>query len=472
MNSVKIHNIVLLLYGILLSMFAALLGGCESFDGLEVRREHAQSFVSNAETITEQVLAGYESLTLNDCIRIALENSLSVKVAEIEGRVATLEKNISFANFLPAVSLNYDVYGSDPERQIKFGGQGMAMSDKHVREMSWQIQMSIFNPATWFMHSMHQRGEEIAALVTEYTRQMTVLEVTARYFQCLALEQSARALERQVEAVQTFAEDVQAFYVEGVAPRWQALEAQVALKGRQNSLRAVRDELIKARAVLMGVMGLSPLHTIALSEDTPLEKPQGALEDYVLESLLNHPRLAIADRQIAIEKDKARIAVANFLPSLVGFASRTNSSDSHLMYRNYWMGGLSGTLSVFNGFANINAYKAARKNAEKAFVQRELDALTLMLEIVKADLDLTDSEDNMSLAEIAYEAASARHEEARAHWKEGLIDSAEMLDALARKDQAQATVMNARYRLQVSIATLLNVMGRTDTSIGSSIDDN
>jgi len=272
----------------------------------------------------------------------------------------------------------------------------------------------------------------------------------------------------ELEAVETFEKDVRAFYDEGVVAQWQALEAQVALKARQNSLRAIRDEQIKARAVLMATMGLSPMSTVTLLEDTPLERPDGSLSDYVLEALLNHPRLAIADRQIAIEKEKAKIAIADFLPSLVGYATRTSTSDSHLMYRNYWMGGLSGTLSVFNGFANVNAYKAAKQNATKAFIRREQDALTLMLEVVKADLDLTDSEDNMSLAEIAYEAASARYEEVRAHWKEGLADSAEMLDALARKDQAQANVMNARYRLQVSIATLFNVMGRADTSIRSS----
>jgi outer membrane protein len=275
-----------------------------------------------------------------------------------------------------------------------------------------------------------------------------------------------------LEAVETFEKDVRAFCDEGVVAQWQALEAQVALKDRQNSLRAIRDEQIKARAVLMATMGLSPMSTVTLLEDTPLERPDGSLSDYVLEALLNHPRLAIADRQIAIEKDKVKIAIADFLPSLVGFASRTNTSDSHLMYRNYWAGGLSATLSIFNGFANINGYKAAKENAEKAFVEREQQALTLMLEVVQADLDLTDSEDNMSLAEIAYEAASARYEEIRAHWKEGLVDSAEMLDALARKDQAQANVMNARYRLQVSIATLFNVMGRTDTDIRSSQDDN
>ena len=462
---------------VILSLFItviviALLGGCKSFNGLEVRREHAESFAGNMETKTEQTLSDYDSLKLDHCIRIALENSLSIKVAEIQGRVATLEKNISFANFLPTVDLNYEDYESDPERKIKFGGDGLAMSDKHVREISWQIRMSIFNPMTWFLHSMHQRGEEMAALMTEYTKQLTVLDVTARYFQCLSLEQLELSIQSQLEAVEAFEKDVQAFYDEGMLTRWQALEAQVVLKGRQNSLRAIRDERTKAGAELLAAMGLSPLGAVTLSPDTPLEKPEGILTDYVLEALMKHPSLSIADRQIAIEKEKVKIAIADFLPSLIGYATRTNSSDSHLMYRNYWIGGLSGTLSIFNGFANINGYKAAKKNAEQAFVRREQEALTLMLQVVKADLDVKDSENNMSLNEMAYEAASARYEETRAHWKEGLVDSAKMLDVLARKDQAQAALMNARYRQQLSIATLLNVMGGTDTSVGSTIDDN
>lgn len=465
MNSSKIYAF---LAGIFL---VALLGGCESFDGLAMRREHAEGFVGNIDTKTEQALADYNSLKLDDCIRIALENNLSIKVAEIQGRVATLEKNISFANFLPAVSLDYSDYESDPERKIKFGGEGLAMSDKHVRELSWEIQMSIFNPMTWFLYSMHRRGEEAAELVTECTRQMAVLEVTARYFQCLSLGQSEQALESRIGAVEVFQKDVQAFYAEGIVSRWQALEAQVALKDRRNSLRAIRDEQVKAKARLLAAMGLSPLRAVVLSEDMPLEKPAGTMSDHILEALLKHPRLAVADRQIAIEKDKVKIAIANFLPSLVGFATRTNTSDSHLMYRNYWAGGLIGTLSIFDGFANINSYKAAKKNAEAAFIRREQDALTLMLEIVKADLDVKDSEENMSLAEITHEAAAARYEETRARWEEGLVDSAAMLDVLARKDSAQAAMMNARYRLQVSIATLLNVMGRTDTSIGSYTHD-
>lgn len=114
-----------------------------------------------------------------------MENSLSVKSAEIQQRIAHLEKKVSFANFLPAVSLNYQKTWWDPQPQINFGGSGIAMHDKDVREVTWNIQMSIINPATWFLYSMYTRGYEIAELVTNFTRQAIALQVTAQYFQCL-----------------------------------------------------------------------------------------------------------------------------------------------------------------------------------------------------------------------------------------------------------------------------------------------
>ena len=104
-----------------------------------------------------------------------------------------------------------------------------------------------------------------------------------------------------------------------------------------------------------------------------------SLEQLVFKALINHPQLHIADRVIAIEEEKAKLALAAFLPRLTAFAVRTNTSDSFQVYQNYWMTGLAGTISLFNGFANINQYKAAKEQKEEAFIQREQASLTLIV---------------------------------------------------------------------------------------------
>ena len=43
-----------------------------------------------------------------------------------------------------------------------------------------------------------------------------------------------------------------------------------------------------------------------------------------------------------------------------------------------------------------------------------------------------------------------------------------MLSTVADRDQAQMELMNSKFKLQVSIATLLNVIGRTNTEIKES----
>ena len=76
--------------------------------------------------------------------------------------------------------------------------------------------MSIFDPSTWFLHSMHQRGEEIAELVSEYVRQMTVLQVTVLYYNCLMLYEIDNALESQLKTVITLEQTAKVFRKESL----------------------------------------------------------------------------------------------------------------------------------------------------------------------------------------------------------------------------------------------------------------
>jgi len=326
--------------------------------------------------------------------------------------------------------------------------------------------MSIFDPSTWFLYAMHQRGEEIAELVTKYTKQMTVLEVTINYYHCLSLKQVEQALQSQLNAAIALEKEISAFYEEGLVTQWQSDQCQVLVLGRETSLESMRYALRQAEADLLVSMGLSPLAEISLDIEQSLDIPGGSLEDVVAEALISSPQLHISDRQVAVEKEKVKVALAGFLPRLVGFANRTHSSDSFLLYDNYWTYGLAGTMSLFNGFANINEYKAAKERRKEAFIEREQRTLVLMLEVVKAYLNVEDAERQSLLAQKALEVSSRHLAEVEDKWREGLIDSSEVFDVLAEKDGAQMELMNSRFQQQVSIATLYNVMGITDTDYG------
>jgi outer membrane protein TolC len=446
---------------VLLLLAAMGLAGCKSYDGEKVRRDHVESYRQELEDKTAEALEADTPLTLDDCIRIALDNSLEVKSAEIQARIAKLDRKTAFSNFLPTVSLNYQRSYFDPEVIRSIGSFSAPMSDKRLREVTWDIQMSIFNPATWFLYGMHARGVEIADIVNDYTKQRTVLQITAGYFQCLSLAEYETALESQIGAAEAVQKELEALRSEGLISAWQADQAGVMRLARQIERDRAGRARQQAQADLLTAMGLSPLAGISLRAEASFEPVSGSLEELVSEALLCHPQLRISDRAVAIEQEAVKVAFANFLPALQGFASRVDSSDSYLKYSNYWVGGLAGTLSVFNGFANINEYKAAKQRRQGAFLRREEASLAVIVGVIKAHLNLQTAAQEQALARQNLKVADARLAEVRQKGREGLVNASELLDLLAQRDSAQMQAINAGHQYQVGAATLLNVMGKT-----------
>jgi outer membrane protein TolC len=126
-----------------------------------------------------------------------------------------------------------------------------------------------------------------------------------------------------------------------------------------------------------------------------------------------------------------------------------------------WTYGLSGTMTLFNGFANINEYKAARAHRSASFLAREQAALTLMLEVVSAHLALQTAAEQETLARRISDVAVKRFTETQDQWREGLVNASALLDAMSEREKARVQAISARFQYQVTTATLLNVMGQT-----------
>jgi outer membrane protein len=456
---------------LLMSCLLALPAGCSSYDGKKIREEHAADYPAALRQKTDEILAKQPELGLDDCVRIALANNLDVQTAAIRQRIAGLERRVAFANFLPALSLNAQYSGTDPQLTRQFMGTQIALNDKEVTEVSWQVRLSIFNPSTWFLYGLYSRGEEIAEIVNEYTRQAIVLQTTVLYFQCLSLDQVEKALQSQLLAAEALDKQIAVLRREGLVPESQAAQAALQVQARKTDLAVARRTRIEAKALFATQLGLFPVADFSLRQDLPYRPVERTPEDLVTEALLKQPRLRVADRQIAIEEEKVKLAVANFLPNVMGFAGRVNSSDSFLVHSTYWQYGLAGVLNVFDGFANINTYEAAKEQKKEAFLRREQETLALMVEVTQAYWDLQTASDQAALASRALDVATCRLTEIRPKWNEGLADASTFLSAQADVDRAQMNALNARFQQQISIATLFNVMGVTPVESKESSND-
>ncbi len=435
------------------------LAGC-AFHGARERVEHADAYLADQDELTRAVLGDRGALELDDCVEIALDNNLDIESARIQRRIADLERKTAFANFLPTLdlSMQYVTWDRQPKSKL-FGPMAVPMHDQDMHELTLDIQWPVFMPATWFLYDMRLRASEISEWITEYTRQMVVFQVTALYLKCLMLDEAAQALSGRLKAAEALEREVSAFVEEGLAASWQADLAGALVLERRTSLRETQRFLEEARAELLAAMGLSPLAEIELAPAITIEAPEKELDALVLEALLNNPQLHIADRKVAVEKDRLRLAITEFLPKLAGFTSFSYTSNSKAAYSKSWMGGVQNLLTVFEGFANISRYKAAREQRRAAYLERERACLTLILQVIQAHNSLENAGDYLELAEKRLDAALGKYADVEAQWHEGLVDLPARLEARADKDGAQAQVTSATYQQQLAAAALLNVMG-------------
>ena len=114
-------------------------------------------------------------------------------------------------------------------------------------------------------------------------------------------------------------------------------------------------------------------------------------------------------------------------------------------------------MDLFKGFSKVTNYKASKVIREAANLQREDLTLSVILEVVSADADLRDAESARQLAQLSYDALSARYE-FRDRYEEGIEPLYRMLDARAEMDDAMLALVQTRYlseiaRVRLDLAT-------------------
>jgi outer membrane protein TolC len=90
--------------------------GCATTDFNQTRSKHAEEFPKELAQKSQDLVKPGEPLDLDACIKIALDNNLDIKIAEIKGNLATIDRKIAFSYFLPYVEVQVTRLNNDEQR--------------------------------------------------------------------------------------------------------------------------------------------------------------------------------------------------------------------------------------------------------------------------------------------------------------------------------------------------------------------
>ena len=445
---------------IITSLLMIFITGC-STDLSAVRKEQAEQFNEDITNKSRKILASDRIHDLEACINIALENNLDIRIAEINDRLSGLGRKIAFSYFLPHVDVTFTHTEADKLQMRNAGGTYMAMADQNTTVTVIRGQMALFYPEAWFMYSAFKKGENIQNLLTLRVKQAIRLQITALYLSCLSLESNMKAVKSSVEQAKVLSGEMEALYAEGLILESDLEKSKVFLFMQQNNLSETERQKIYARSSLLEAMGLSPLSNIKLGVSPTLSIENRELPDIILTAMLNRPELMIADRNVGVKGDAIKKAISAFLPRILLIGDFTSNEDSYLRYRDIFTYGVSGVLTILDGFSNIYEYRAAKQERSRAMLEREQSCMKIILEIIKAKQALDREDDKRKLMKLDLDYAKSRLNEVMSLWQEGMMTSSDKLEAVSVYERSKSNMSVADYRYQVAVATMADVTGMT-----------
>jgi outer membrane protein TolC len=225
-------------------------------------------------------------LSLDDAIRMGLDNNLGLKLAENDEKSLHGEKNKALQNFLPTITLNGDIgvhqqnlqtMGFSPKLVSQFssllGNSSLSnisyITRYDLTEGRIQFSQMLFSGPVIAAWKAAEAAENSARNATASAREEVVQQVASAYLRALAASSQiddARALEA---ADQMAFEHAQAAHQAGTVANLDELRARVQLQAQQQVVIAAQNALDKNLILLKREIGISPGQAIALTDAVP-----------------------------------------------------------------------------------------------------------------------------------------------------------------------------------------------------------
>ena len=284
-----------------------------------------------------------KALSLDDAIRLGIENNLALTLAREQQKQADAEKLELVNVLLPDLKLhgetgvhqyNLEALGFHPSLLPLFLPllpKGTSLSEFHlvtkVDTTIGQVNFSqaLFNWAGYDVWRASQALQKAAYYNAQSSRGLVVLNVGNTYLQALAAKAQAdyaQALEKTDETVFHQAHEE---HLAGTAANLDELRARVQLQSQQQAVIATEDNFEKAKIALNREIGLAPEQAITLTDSAPYaELHPMDLPDARNEAYANRQDFQALQQELIVAERERKAATHERFPTLTFGGKRTH----------------------------------------------------------------------------------------------------------------------------------------------------
>ena len=417
-----------------------------------------------------------DGLTLEECLRLGIENNLSLESSRNEIRKGEHTLSENRAKLLPQINAvagfndNFNPPVSVTDGSAYGNPYNVTKTLQYNASAGIQLQMPLYNQTVYTAVDIARTMNELNRLSYEKAREDLILQISKMYYLSQNTAEQIALIKENISRLNELSSITQAFYDNGMAMEVDVKRVNINLENQRVQYDNAQSMLTQQLNLLKYVIDYPADKEIALTpvdtENTTSVSLTGLDNNqYELQLLQSKQKLAEQQRKMI---GQGYIPSLSFTGSWM-YSAYTDKAKNwfHSGPSNHWYNssgiGLTLRIPIFDGLDKRAKMKKAKIEIENAKLSYENALKNMQTQYLNATNELMNSQrnfrkqkDNYLLAEDVYQVTTDRY-------REGIASMTEVLQDEMRMSEAQNNYINAHYNYQVTNLSLLKLTGQLET---------
>ncbi len=424
------------------------------------------------------LLAQKNVLTLEDAIKIALENSNQVKLAQLEilksdeklvearsALIPRISASGSYSRYLkkPVLFLPPD----SPFGRMTGGVIEIGFDNSYLGAISLQMPLFSWNLYAGIRSAL--KGKSLAEQAYKSVTLKTIADVKKAFYGALLAMENYKITKMRVDLAQDNLKNVEKMYRQGIASEYDYISAQVQYQNLLPLLIQAENNLELAKNALKLVLGIDVKEDIEIEGEMKVDSLIGVDYASSLKDLYEkNPDLKQAELQVELSREIVSLEVSGHLPSLfltgnLQYQAQANDFNFN-QYR--WIRttfiGLQIQIPIFNGFGTQARVDQAQASFQQAIERLNFTKQALENELKNTIYRIEQSGRRIESQKRAVELAELGYKIARKRFESGVGTQLEVSNAEVNLAQARLNYLQAIYDYLIAMSDLEKLTGKTN----------
>ncbi len=399
-----------------------------------------------------------ETLTLRQCIDLALSKNPNIKIAEgnYELSAALLKSTASF--LFPQISFQT---GWTRNGGTTFIGPIQREGFYNNFTYGFQVQQLVFDFGK--SYTKVAASSDLANASEEdfiSTKQDLILATNIAYFNYLQANRLIEVSNETVKQAEEHLRQAKAFYSVGTSPRFDVLKAETDLANAKVNLISAENNIRISKLQLENVLNQKLPDSVSLEDNLEVKKDSIDVKSAIENAINNRPELISSKYKLNANKSLLTSAWLANLPSINasgGYNWRSYNIDQP--FPNSWNVGVTLSLPLFQGFALDASIEQARANVKTTEASNDALLQSVVLDVEQQFSTLQEASERITATRALVAQAGETLKLAEGRYKQGVGSAIEITDALVGYYNAEISYIQSLYDYQVSYARLQRAMG-------------